>query len=299
MKALLLAMVLACSGGSSGDLTKVDPGKPAMSTWLDGEVSDGGGRLVVQVSVPDGADVELTEPEVEGLVFTEDGEPRVESLRNRSVLTRRYLFTGNRNSYELAALQTEWTNEDASGTINSDPLWIDIGVEGPDVGELADIQEPRRIIVIPWTPIGAILAVLLSVALVLLWRARTRVVPEPIIIRMRPDRKALLDWTAARESTLLTDYERAVELSRIFRTYAEAVLAFPAQKYTTTETLSHLTGARHLPEDSVPQAKRLLRATDFVKYADDDISSTFFTDLDTDLKAFIRSTSPHDWQDRK
>ena len=90
--------------------------------------------------------------------------------------------------------------------------------------------------------------------------------------------------------------DKAKALSSIFRDYAEAVLSFPASAWTTTEILEKMRSMSHLAEGNVPRARRLLRATDKVKYAEHRPGEDFFEDLDADLRAFVGSTRPHAWK---
>jgi len=117
------------------------------------------------------------------------------------------------------------------------------------------------------------------------------VVPEP------PDIVAIRSWEAVRADEAMGDEEKAEALSRIFRVYVEGVLAFQATAWTTTEILARLTGMGHLPEGNVPRAKRLLRATDRVKFAEAKPGADLFDDLDSDLRAFVGSTRPTAWQE--
>ncbi len=300
---ILLAMglyaaitVLGSGRARPGDLTLVDPGEPTLSVWIDGQVSAGGGELVVQLSAPTGAEVQLPEPQVEGLDFREDGEARFEQLGERSVITRRYDFSGNKNSYEVPALKATWAEGEDERVVTSDPLWIDIGVDGPQIGELADIREPKHVYAIPWGLMagGLVLGSLLVAGGVLVM-VRRQPPPASRVLHVRPDKKALEAWMLVRASTRLSNHERAVQLSALFREYVESALSFPAQKWTTSETLRQLQGMTHLPDANVARAKRLLRATDLVKFADREVDDAFFDELDGDLRSFIADTRPVHW----
>ena len=54
---------------------------------------------------------------------------------------------------------------------------------------------------------------------------------------------------------------------------------------------------QHLPEGNMARARRLLRATDRVKYAELRPGQDFFEDLEADLRAFVGSTRPRTWED--
>jgi len=281
---------------AQGDLRLVDPGEPVIAVWLDGKVASGGGTLVVQSSTPRDATVDLPEPEVKDLRFDEQGEGRVEQLGDRQVVTRRYHFSGDANAYEVPALKATWSAGDASGELRSDPLWIDLGVEPPKVGELADIRDPRAVRAMPSVMWGVALggAVALLGAFVVWWRRERTVAPPPP--PPPADVRALTAWENARSDASLSPMDLAVALSLIFREYAEEVLAFPAARWTTTESLQHLESLKHLPQGNVPRAKRLLRATDRVKYAEAAVDAEVFDELDADLRAFVDATRPARWE---
>src|SRR5690606_19878631 len=93
----------------------------------------------------------------------------------------------------------------------------------------------------------------------------------------------------------LSDLDRAHALSEITRTYIEAVLRFPATKWSTTETLAHLGRLTALPQGNVPRVRRLLRATDRVKYAGDTPEHALLEEWDADLRALIDATRPRSW----
>ena len=112
-----------------------------------------------------------------------------------------------------------------------------------------------------------------------------------------PDLVALRQWDAIRSDEGLDDETRAQGASRIFREYTEAVLVFPASSWTTSEILRHLQRLAHLPQGNLPRAKRLLRATDRLKFAGESARDELFDELDADLRGFVASTRPSKWQE--
>ncbi|HMV70485.1 MAG TPA: hypothetical protein PKA64_26830 [Myxococcota bacterium] len=132
-------------------------------------------------------------------------------------------------------------------------------------------------------------------------RARRRPArPAPVIVAPpeAPHLAALRRWEAVRADPSLDDHARALALSEIFRDYVEATLSFAARALSTTEILRHLEQLTFLPRENLPRAKRLLRATDRVKYADDQPGTDLFEELDSDLRAFVESTRPKSWDAR-
>jgi hypothetical protein len=175
-------------------------------------------------------------------------------------------------------------------------LFIDIATEAPREGEPEDIVEPSRIIQIPWGWFGAAAGGFAVLAAgIFLAFGRTGSKKEAVLPADPPDVAALRAWEAVRSDPTLDDQERALAISRIFREYAGVVLGFSATAWTTTEILAHLRGLAHLPEGNVPRARRLLRATDRVKFADHKPGTDLFEDLDADLRAFVGTTRPHQW----
>ena len=143
-------------------------------------------------------------------------------------------------------------------------------------------------------PVAIIVAVLFFGGIWLAFRATSRGEP-PELPPEPPDVAALQRWEAIRRDPTLDDMARAHALSQIFRTYVEAVLTFPATAWTTSEILERLRDMAHLPTGNVPRARRLLRATDRVKYAEARPGQDLLEELDADLRAFVGSTRPHSW----
>jgi hypothetical protein len=253
--------------------------------------------LVVQAELDQTLEgLEVPRPEVEGLSFELSGQPDMELLGERRVVTWRWMFSGRSGSYEIPAVELVLGEGDDAETLSSRPLWVDLGVEPPRPGELADIVDPEPLIAVPWTllGIGVGLGALAVGGLWLAFRATIRR-ELPSVPSEPPDVAALQRWDAIRRDPSLDDMARAQALSQIFRVYVEAVLVFPATAWTTSEILSQLGVMAHLPTGNVPRARRLLRATDRVKYAEARPGVDFFEDLDADLRAFVGSTRPHHW----
>ena len=278
----MIPLLLACS--------VPPPTVPDLAVTADArDVSASGGTLTV-TTVYTGESVEIPDaPTVDGLTFALREDPRQERLGGRTVVTQVWRFTGKKGSYEIPAITVSSGEDSAS----SAPLWVDMGVEPPASGELADIAEPAAVWTIPWTPILAVgggLALFTGMTgLAFAWALKPRRQEEVVL---PPDVRWLRAWEFARMNPSLTDEDRARELSRIFREYTEEVLGFPAVSWTTSEILEKLDSLVHLPDGNLPRAKRLLRATDLVKYAEVAPGEDFFDGLDGDLRAFIGSTRP-------
>jgi hypothetical protein len=290
MTAVLWAL-LACS---TDPAVPVDSDAPiALRVFLDGAPAKGGGAVVVQAEYDGSGEITLPDPVAEGLTFEADGEARHETLGARSVVTQRYVFRGPKGSYEIPPLAAKWTGEGGEAEAQSTAVFVDLDVPPPREGELADIVEPGAIVRLPWKPVLAV-ALLFAGGLWLAFRPRGRSA-EPVAPPRPPDVIALDAWKRVRDDPSLTIDDKAREVARIFREYIEAVLGFEATSRTTFELLAHLGSLRHLPEGNVPRARRMLRAADRVKFAEERPEGGWVEELDADLRAFVESTRPSAW----
>lgn len=262
-----------------------------VSARLEAEPGAGEGRVRVQVVADEGLSWQVR-PAPEGAVELTAQGSETEDLGDRVVTTFAYAWRAPAGSQVLGPFCVGAE----AGPVCAPPIYVDVGTprerpEMVDIVEAAALDAP-----LPW---GRILAGagLVGLALGGLWIAFRRrppvrveeLPPEP------PDQIALRRWEVVRGDEALTDPEKALALSQLFREYVEAVLAFPAMSWTTSETLDHLGALEHLPKENLPRAKRLLRATDLVKFAEKDPRGEFFDDLDSDLRAFVDSTRPRSW----
>ncbi len=274
----------------------VDAAAPVSAeVWIEHATAEGG-QLVLQTTYDPRGALDLPDPAVDGLDFNPAGPPEHERLGSRDVVTVRWDFKGGKGSYEIPALRVVWNGSGETVEGQTDPLFVDLAVEPPRPGELADIHDPRRVWTIPWLGLGTTLGVigLLAGGIGTAFRLGRRRAPIALPPEA-PDVLALRRWAAVRHDPALTDLERAVFLAAILRTYSEAVLGFAATAWTTSEILERLGAMPHLPEGNVPRARRLLRATDRVKFAGGLAGAELFDELDADLRAFVDSTRPHAW----
>lgn len=276
------------------------PEEAAASIASRYEAAQGGaGVLHVQVAVPDGVVPLVPTPTGEGLTLAPIGEMEQENIGARQVLTWRWSVSGAAGSYEIQPLDLRIAGEE-DALARAPSLFVDLDVEPPREGEWADIADPSRVRVVPWMwVLGVGSVALLSFAGVLWAFRRPRLAVEVEVPREAPDIVVLRGWESVRRDDRLDDYTKALALSRLFRDYLEAVLAFPATAWTTTETLGHLRSLSHLQEHHVPEARRLLRATDRVKYAGDRPGQDLFERLTEDLSGFVAATRPHRWDEEQ
>ncbi len=266
---LLAAMALAAEG--------------TVRVALEGPVQNG--VLVVSVEGPPGAVGPVPTPVVPGLTLTPLSDVEVEAVGDWQVSRQRYRFEGEPGMVEVPALVT-------AGAAPSEPLWIDLNVEPPRPRPPDDLAEPwLEGTVWPWL-VGLLIAAVGLVAAGARWAMRP---PPALVVDLAdesPDVVALRAWAALRADDRLDPNALAMALSRLFRTYLEAAQGFPAASWTTTQTLEHLATLSQLPEGNVPRARRLLRATDRVKYADARATEELFRSLDADLRDYLAATRP-------
>ena len=230
--------------------------------------------------------------------FTESGDPQSERFGDKAVIRRSFRFSGKPGHYEIPPMTVQWKTEEGMESVSSRSIFFDLEKDPLRTGELTDIAEPGTVWRLPvWVKwaVGAVLLALGSLVGAGVLLRKVSAAPAPEIVEP-PDVIALREWEAARADESLADYDKAVEISRIFRVYTESALGFAAASaWTTREILDHLASMDHLKSGNVPRAKRLLRATDRIKYADAAAAEELFEDLDADLRGFIGSTRPVKW----
>jgi hypothetical protein len=289
----MIALLLAACGTQQGTVED-DESALELRVVLDGVPAKGGGAVIVQAEYDPDGEITLPDPVVDRLTFEADGPALHERLGDRDVVTQRYVFRGPKGSYEIPPLTAKWTGEGGEVEAKSTAVFVDLDVPPPREGEIEDIVEPAPLRRIPWRPIAVVTA-LFAGGLFLAFRPRRRseIVAEP---PPPPDVLALRQWVRVRDDASLTIDDKAREVARIFREYIEAVLGFEATSRTTFELLEHLGSLRHLPEGNVPRARRMLRAADRVKFAEERPAGGWVEELDSDLRAFVESTRPSAWK---
>lgn len=285
MRWMLGALALsACTPDGSSEQVVLDA---EVRSWIE-DVSAVGGTFTGQVVAPTNNNLQLMPPVSEGLTFEPLGDPRVEQAGSSTVLTQRWSFAGEKGNYRIDGPGAMW-GEDGQAIAPS--LFVDMGVGAPREGTLADITDPTQVDPFPIVAVavGSGVALLFIAGVWFAMRARPSEVPKAVI---PPDVVAMRAWAKVQADPALDDHDRALAISGIFRTYAEAALAFPATAWTSSEILRYLEGLQHLSEANLPRAKGLLRATDRVKFADEAATEELFERLGSDLEAFVQTTRP-------
>ncbi len=165
-------------------------------------------------------------------------------------------------------------------------LFVDIGVEGPKAGELADLLPvvPESAPVWPYVAGGILLAALVAATAYAAYRRLKKPPPPPI--PDPPHVVAQRAWDALRRREDLPPEEVARQMSEIFRTWLAAAYGFPAPRRTTREIVDNLAGS--LTALELDATRRLLTATDLVKFAERNEHADLFSRLDDDFRNLVR-----------
>lgn len=285
MSAALL-LVLACGQPRLGD--PLAPAQTEVDATLASKRVAEGEPLEVTVSVrwAEGwtPDLAGATPLAEGLTATLVEERSVDAERATS--TQVWALAGPPGSYAIAPLAVSFTGPgDQERTLRSPALFGDIGVDGPTSElagmSLAPVPEPW-----PTWPIPVAAGLLLLGGGLLWWRRRGQA--EPVAPPVPPDVAALAAWQALQADGSLDDHARAVALSGLFRAYLEAVLPIAATTATSREILESLDLSHSLQQ----RTRRLLTATDLIKFARKGGGAELFDGLGDDLVAVVDATRP-------
>lgn len=165
-------------------------------------------------------------------------------------------------------------------------LFVDIGVPGPKVGDLADLVAPPPPPPPIWPWLAGLAAFVAMVGTGTIWAWR-RFQPKPAPPPPEPAwRVAQREWKALMDRGDLTPEQLALALSGVYRHYLELSHGWPATSRTTREILESLEG--EMSAHQLTCAKRLLGAMDLVKFSDRSTHARFFETLDEDFHQLVR-----------
>ncbi|MEN0067534.1 MAG: hypothetical protein AAGA48_35710 [Myxococcota bacterium] len=289
MKLLVTLAVLGC--GTSEEAAPIERAPIEVRATLERTPEGRSGVLVVQIEHPRTLDIDLPVPVGSGLSFERIETPEAESLGERSLITQRFRFSGQQGHYEIQPVEVTYPGPDGQPVVaSSDAIFLDLETAPIKAGEIDDITVPPpsgNTLIWVVAAMGAVVGGLVFA----FWpRRRTNeVVAQP---PLPPHLAALQAWERVRTDPDRSDEDKARALSVIFRQYSEGALRFEASAWTTSEILAHLRALAHLPKGNVPRAKRLLRATDRIKFAEERPTADLIDELDADLRAFIDATRP-------
>jgi hypothetical protein len=175
------------------------------------------------------------------------------------------------------------TATDAAGGVTK--LYVDVGVSGPTGGPMDGLAAlppppPSR-----WAYyLTALVFGLLGFAVARFVRGKLKK-PAPPPIPDPPHVIAIRAWGVLRERHDLDDEALARLMSEVFRNFLDATQPFPATKRTTKEIVDNL--ASTLTAAELQAARRLLMATDMVKFATRAERANLFEQLDGDFSLLV------------
>ena len=244
--------------------------------------------LELHLSTREGWSFDPFELDAAGLQ-AEELEALVEDIPTGERAVFRYGLSGEAGSYVLGPQAFSFTGPDGETVEReSSRLFVDIGADGP-VSELEGLFELPPAPENPWPKRIGLLALGAFIALLVgwWWMRRPRVVPPPPP-PVPADEEALAAWNRVRERTDIDDHTRALLLSQIFRHYLERIFELPASAFTSVEVLRSV--KEYLNEAHWGQSKRLLTATDRIKYARRGGGVALFDALDRDFREIVAAT---------
>lgn len=281
-------LLLACAGGG------LEPA-PSQTVAVHQSVAqskvDRGDPLVVVLDVVvagPGWQWDVEQPWPEGL---EGGDP--ETLQDGDVTRLTWSLQAEPGSYVIEPALVRFVGPDGvEQLVEGSRQFVDVGVQGP-TSQVQDIRgvelaDPRNL---PWGKLilGSAALLALAGAGVWFWTRTSAPIPEP---PPRPESAAarlLRLWDAARADDTLDDHATALVLSQLYRDYVGARTGLKTDAMTTPELLAALEQSeRFQPWTGV--SKRLLQATDLIKFARAQASEALFDELDKALRAVVDAT---------
>ena len=231
---------------------------------------------------------------VEGLEVDGQAPSAPRQVGAYTVAEQQLELTGPNGSYVIDVAPVVATGPGGETLeLDPDPIFVDVGVQGP-ASTLSEFEAAPPPAETPWAWIAAAVAALLLLGGLGAWRWSRRG-EGPTEVPPTPLEQARSDWAAARSAWTtgsIDDHALSVRLSAVFRAWLEATLGFPATARTTREILSYVEHHGLLVEDDRARARRLLDATDRLKFAREGGGAAFFEGLDGDFDAVLRAAQP-------
>jgi hypothetical protein len=244
------------------------------------------GLMVVTVDTTEGWSAELTPPQVDGLAI-EAVPMQVTQAFGRRTATFEFHITGEGGSYVIPSFEVVVAGDGEPIVTETPVMFFDVGEPGFS-SELSGFAAPPEKPESPWLKrllLAAVALVTLAVIWVFFKRLSKRAsIPVPL---PPEDEEALGAWSAICEDGALSDHERALALSRIFRRYMERRFSFGASAMTTSEILAQCSETD--VSGDISDVDRLLSATDLIKFAGRRGGTQLFVDLGSELVGFVQS----------
>ena len=285
--AALLVLLTACGPPA---LPPLETGPVAVSVHLDDKKIPSGEAVAVtlRVATAEGWTVASPQVAVEGLTVAAPLPPDTTLDGHRTVRTQRVELQGPDGSYVLDLPPVMASGPDGeTQTLDAPAVFFDLGTQGP-ASSLTEFETtpPPAASSARWIALAALAAACLGAAAFLLARRRKDEAAAPL----SAEEEARQRWAAAQAKAAagdLDDAGLALALSTVFRAWLEATQAFPARARTTSEILAFLDHNGLLLGDDRTRSRRLLTATDRLKFAREGGGRDFFAALDADLEAVL------------
>ena len=287
-----LLLVLACARAPDGSASLAAPTLTARAVASHVDAKEPV-EIELKASAAEGWTVTPGAIDAPGLSLTPAGQDGPVRVGDSQVSTWRYELRGDPGSYVITPSPGSATGPDGTTqSIELPKIFVDIGVDGPTGGPMADLLAPPPPEPFPWVAAGAAtLAMAGTLAALAWWRRRARRPAPPPPPPPPPDVLAIRAWEAARLAGL-DDHALALELSRILRVYLEAVTGLPATAGTTREILADLEQDGRMSAALIVRSARVLDATDRLKFAREGGGQTFFDALEEDFRAVVEALRP-------
>jgi hypothetical protein len=286
----LLTLLTACGDRALPPLAP--PPVDLLAVVEDKQVGSGEPvKVALQTWQSEGWSISAPPATAEGLTARAEGSDPPTRVGERDLRVDHTRFEGPDGSYVIAFPPVTATGPGGqTREITLPPVFVDIGVTGPQGGDMADFEAAPPPAPPPWGLIaaGCGAALLVTVGIAYAWWVRSRR-PAPVAVPDPPALIAARAWAHAR-ATGLDDHSLAVALSRIFREYLSAASGWPATTRTTREILAYLEANSLLDLTHRLRAGQILDATDRLKFAREGGGARFFEEMDEDFAAILEAT---------
>lgn len=293
LRPLALSCGLLVGCGSTPALPPLAPPPVDVEVDVAHTVVESGAPVEVDVTVwaSDGWALSPATPVAEGLRVVERSVDGPVVVGDRTRTTTTWELTGADGPYVVVVPPVEARGPgDQSRTLEPAPVFVDIGTPPPALDGLVDVEaipeaaEPPVAWIVAGGTVGVLGLGLVAVALVLVARSKPAPRPEPAEVVARTA------WSAARRD-VADDHALALALSQIFRRFLQAVTGFPTLSRTTRELVTFLETEDLLDAELRQRSRRVLDATDRLKFAREGGGDAFFDALEQDFLAVVDALS--------
>ena len=293
MKRSLLPLLVAVGCGAEPVLPPLAPAPVDVEVRVEQTSVASGEPIVVEVTRWTSSDWSLPPvgPVAEALQTREQSTDGPSVVGDRTRVVSTFELSGDDGSHVVVVPPVEATGPgDQTRTIEPPPVFVDIGTPPPPLDGLVGPEgvpgeQTHPTWALAAAGVGAALGFgLLAAAFVVVARSKSAPLPKPAHVIARET------WAAARQTTT-DDHALALELSLVFRQFLQAVTGAAMVTRTTREIVDLLEGEDLLTPELRLRARRVLDATDRLKFARDGGGTEFFDGLETDFLAVVDALS--------